>query len=82
MWPSVESIYHDIQAEVILHSTMYSIMKDNIKPTTKWANVMEAALSYAKDMYVSDSQGEVITLPYVIKNNKEEVLEYIENYNS
>ncbi len=80
MWPSVETIYHDIQAEVILHSTMYSIMKDNIQPTTNWAGVMEAALSYAKDMYVSDSHGEVIMLPYVTQNNKEEVLEYIKNY--
>ncbi len=80
MYPSVESIYHDIKAEVILHSAMYSGLKDFIKPTQSWAAVMEAAFSYAKDMHVSDSLGEVITLPYEIHNNKEEMLEYIENY--
>ncbi len=80
MWPSVESIYHSIQAEVILHSAMYSGLKDFIKPTQPWAAVMEAAFSYAKDMHVSDSRGEVITLPYVIQNNKEKMLEYIANY--
>ena len=80
MWPSVESIYHSMQAEVLLHSTMYSGLKEYIKPTQRWAKVMEVAFSYAKDMHVSDSLGEVIKLPYVIRNNKDEMLEYIKNY--
>ena len=46
----------------------------------QWAEVMNTALSYAKDIYVSGDAMEIIELPYTVQNNKEEMLEYLKNY--
>lgn len=79
MWPSVADIYHSIQGEVVLFSAMYTGVNYYIKDNTGWEDVMQVVLEYAKDIYVSDAQGEVIMLPYIAKNNKEAQLEYIKN---
>ncbi|MBP3333269.1 MAG: MBL fold metallo-hydrolase [Clostridia bacterium] len=78
-WPSVKEIYDSIQAEVVLFPAMMRNFK-NYVVEEKWAEVMNTALGYAKDVYVSGDAMEIIELPYVIKNNKEEVLEYAANY--
>ena len=78
-YPSVKEIYNSIQAETILFPAMYRNVKHYVVNET-WAEVMETALSYAKDIYVSGDAMEIIELPYTVQNNKEEMLEYIKNY--
>jgi hypothetical protein len=39
---------------------------------------MNTVLNYAKDIYVAE-QCEIIEFPYVVKNNKQEKLDYINN---
>ncbi len=73
MWPSVESIYHDIAAEVLLMTTMRSNLQYYLVDE-RWADVYEAFLSYAKDMHVCGDEVIVIELPYVIQNNLEETI--------
>ena len=79
MWPSVPELYHNIQAKVALFSTMYYHLKYHIKDTTDWAATTAAVLEYAVDIYVSDAGYDVIMLPYTLKNNKNEMLEYIKS---
>ena len=79
MWPSVEEIYHSIAAEVILVPTKYKEFKSYIDEP-KWSAVMQAAFSYAKDIYVFGDYYDVIELPYYTVNNKAEMTEYIRNY--
>ena len=78
-YPSVKAIYDSIQAETVLFPAMYKNVK-NYVVEENWAEVMNAVLGYAKDIYVSGDHMEIIELPYVVKNNKEEMLEYIKNY--
>ena len=79
MWPSVEEIYHSIAAEVILVPTKYKEFKSYIDEP-KWSAVMQAAFSYAEDIYVFGDYYDVIELPYYTVNNKAEMTEYIRNY--
>ena len=78
-WPSVKEIYESIQAEVVLFPALMRNFK-NYVVDERWAEVMNTALGYAKDIYVSGDALEIIELPYTVKNNKEEVLEYAKNY--
>ena len=81
MWPSVESIYHDIAAKVVLVPNLYKYFKDYISDS-RWVGVIDAALSYAKDLYVSGDKLMVHKLPYVIENNKEEMRDRILKYSA
>ena len=81
MWPSVESIYHDIAGEVVLVPNLYKYFKEYITDS-RWVGVIDAALSYAKDIYVSGDKLMVHKLPYVFENNKEEMYDYIINYSA
>ena len=78
-YPSVKEIYQSIQAETILFPAMYKNVKGYVVKD-QWAEVMNTALSYAKDIYVSGDAMEIIELPYTVQNNKEEMLEYLKNY--
>lgn len=78
-WPSVEEIYHSIQGEVVLFPAMYSNVKNDMFDS-RWKATMDAALKYAKDIYVSGNALEIIELPYTIQNNKQEKIDYIRNY--
>lgn len=79
MWPSVESIYHDIAGEVVLVPNLCKYFKEYITDS-RWVGVIDVALSYAKDLYVSGDKLMVHKLPYVFENNKEEMYDYIINY--
>ena len=79
MWPSVECIYHDIAGEVVLVPNLCRYFKNHITDS-RWAAVIDVALSYAKDLYVSGDKLMVHRLPYVFENNKEEMYDYIINY--
>ena len=78
-WPSVESIYHRIAAEVVLVPAVTSRYKYDISDT-RWDEQTEAILSYAKDLYTTCDEVIRLELPYVIKNNKAEMVEYIKSY--
>ena len=81
MWPSVESIYHDIAGEVVLVPNLYKCFKNYIADS-RWVGVIDVAFSYAKDLYVSGDKLMVHKLPYVFENNKEEMYDYIINYSA
>lgn len=78
-WPSVESIYHSIAAEVVLVPAVLSRYKYDISDT-RWDEQTEAFLSYAKDLYTTCNEPIMIELPYAPKNNKAEMVEFIKNY--
>ncbi len=80
VWPSVVDIYNSIQAQTIIFPAMYKNLKNYIYNSSSYQSVVLAALDYAKDIYVTDAKTFVIELPYTIQNNKEEMLEYIKNY--
>ena len=79
MWPSVESIYHDIAGKVVLVPNLCRYFKNHITDS-RWAAVIDVALSYAKDLYVSGDELMVHKLPYEFENNKEKMYDYIINY--
>ena len=78
-YPSVESIYHSIQGEVLLFSAMYKNVSWYIVDG-RYSAQMNAALLYAEDIYVSDNEVTKIELPYVFLNNKEEMIDYIKSH--
>lgn len=78
-WPSEAVIYNKIKGEVILFPAVYARLKIDLFDS-RWKFVTDTALSYAKDIYVSGDALEIIELPYTVKNNKQEMIEYIKNY--
>ncbi len=78
-WPSVESIYHDIAAEVVLVPARLSRYKHDIDDS-RWRAQTAAILSYARDLYVTCDEVVRLELPYVPKNNKDATVEYIKSY--
>ena len=78
-WPSVESIYHDIAAEVVIVPAKLSRYKYDISDS-KWKAQTTAFLSYAKDLYTACDEPIMIELPYKFKNNKDAMVEYIKAY--
>ena len=76
VWPSVESIYHSIQGETVLFPATHANIKNDIFDT-RWGAVTNAALKYAKDIYVSGDRLEIIELPHVPVGNKESTLEQL-----
>ena len=78
-WPSVESIYHDIAAEVVIVPAKLSRYKSDISDS-RWKEQTTAYLSYAKDLYTACDEPIMIELPYKFKNNKDAMVEYIKAY--
>ena len=78
-WPSVESIYHDIAAEVVIVPAKLSRYKSDISDS-RWKKQTTAYLSYAKDLYTACDEPIMIELPYTFKNNKDTMVNYIKNY--
>lgn len=79
MWPSVEDIYHLIQGETVLFPATHANMKNDLFDT-RWGATINAALKYAKDIYISGDSVQIIELPHIIENNKEATMEYVKNY--
>lgn len=71
-YPSNASLYTRVQAKVLLWPSNYATGNDNLK---NHGGVIDIALSYASDVYLSDSAYTTLPLPYVIVNNKESELE-------
>lgn len=71
MAPSNTSLYTAIKAPVLLWPTHTVFAKDFIN---SWRGTISEALSYAKDVYISDSGVTTVTLPYTFVNNKDSVL--------
>ena len=78
-WPSVESIYHKIAAEVAIVPAKLSRYKSDIGDQ-RWEAQTAAFLSYAKDLYTACDAPIMIELPYVFQNNKEQMVADIQNY--
>ena len=79
LWPSVESIYHDIKAEIVIVPARLSRYKYDISDS-RWKKQTTAYLSYAKDLYTACDEPIMIELPYKFKNNKDAMVNYIKNY--
>ncbi|MBQ7376499.1 MAG: hypothetical protein IJW52_06410 [Clostridia bacterium] len=69
MAPSNSSLYQLVQADVLLWPSTYRHATERYK---EFKGVIDVALSYAEDVYVSDADVRTVELPYVIQNNKEE----------
>ena len=69
MAPSNASLYNHIQADVLLWPNNYG---DAGVRYGQYASVINVALGYAEDLYVSGSSLTTLKLPYVIKNNKQD----------
>ena len=78
-WPSVESIYHDIKAEIVIVPARLARYKYDISDS-RWKNQTTAYLSYAKDLYTACDEPIMIELPYKFKNNKDAMVTAIKNY--
>ena len=70
-FPSNSSLYKAVAAKVLLWPANYASGKALIK---QHGGVINTALSYASDVYVSDSNLTTLPLPYVIINNKDNEL--------
>lgn len=78
-WPSVESIYHDIKAEIVIVPAKLSRYKSDISDS-EWKAQTTAFLSYAKDLYTACDEPIMLELPYKFKNNKAAMVEAIKSY--
>lgn len=78
-WPSVESIYHKIAAEVVIVPAKLSRYKYDISDQ-RWETQTKAFLSYAKDLYTACDAPIMLELPHTIQNNKDEMVAAIQNY--
>ena len=74
IWPSVDSIYHSIQGETVLFPAIRKNAKEYIFDE-RWGTAMNAALKYAKDIYISGDSVDIIELPHTPTGNKEAMLE-------
>ena len=79
LWPSVESIYHDIKAEIVIVPARLARYKYDISDS-RWKKQTTAYLSYAKDLYTACDEPIMIELPYKFKNNKDAMVTAIKNY--
>ena len=77
-WPSVESIYHKIAAQVVIVPAKLSRYKDDISDS-QWEAQTGAFLSYAKDLYTACDAPIMIELPHVLQNNKDQMVADIKN---
>lgn len=79
IWPAQPDIYHYIQGETVLFPATHANMKNDLFDS-RWGSTTQAALQYAKDIFISGDSIQIIELPHVIQNNKEETMEYVKNY--
>lgn len=79
VWPAQPDIYHHIQAETVLFPATHDNMKNDLFDN-RWGATTQAALQYAKDIFISGDSVQIIELPHAIENNKEETMEYVKNY--
>jgi glyoxylase-like metal-dependent hydrolase (beta-lactamase superfamily II) len=77
-WPSVAEIYHSIKADIILFPAKTKNVKQWVVDS-RWSAVMQVALGYAKDIYISGDSIEILELPLAIQYNKEDVLDMLAN---
>lgn len=68
MAPSNASLYKFIQADVLLWPSTYNHAGSRYG---QYSSVINVALEYAEDVYVSDVALTTLKLPYVIQNNKD-----------
>ena len=83
IWPANSDLYHRIKAETILYTAALKNLKNYLfrnSSNTGYVAVNETALSYAKDIYLSIDEMYIFEFPHTLKNNKEEMLDYIKNY--
>ena len=78
-WPSVEEIYHLIRAEVVLYPAVLRRLSGDLLDS-RWDDQCEAVFTYAKDLYVSGDEMQILSLPYTLQNNKDAMIEFITNY--
>ena len=78
MWPSVAEIYEDIKAEIVLFPDLKKNVKSWIKDS-RWKAVMDVILKYARDIYISGDELEIIEFQPFPENNKDSVLQMLEN---
>ena len=69
MAPSNKSLYKLVQADVLLWPSTYRHATERYGA---YKGVIDVALSYAEDVYISDADIRTVELPYVIQNNKDE----------
>ena len=83
IWPANSDLYNCIKAETILYTAALKNLKNYLfrnSSNAGYVAVNETALSYAKDIYLSIDEMYIFEFPHTIKNNKEEMLDYIKNY--
>lgn len=69
MAPSNASLYKCVQADVLLWPSTYAHAATRYG---QYSSVINVALEYAEDVYVSDVTVTTLPLPYTIQNNKKE----------
>jgi beta-lactamase superfamily II metal-dependent hydrolase len=72
--PSNSSLYELVKAEVLLWPTNYAGAKGSLE---QYSSVINTALSYANDLYISDTAVTTLPLPYETVNNKDSEVEKI-----
>ena len=72
--PSNSSLYDLVKAEVLLWPTNYAGAKGSLE---QYSSVINTALSYANDLYISDTAVTMLPLPYETVNNKDSEVEKI-----
>lgn len=74
MAPSNASLYRCIQADVLIWPSTY---KHSAERFQQYGSTINAALEYAKDVYIADVEVTTVSLPYTIQNNKNEEMDKI-----
>lgn len=74
MAPSNASLYRCIQAEVLIWPSTYKHSSERFK---QYGSTINAALDYAKDVYIADVEITTVPLPYTVQNNKTEEMNKI-----
>lgn len=74
MAPSNASLYRCIQAEVLIWPSTYKHSSERFK---QYGSTINAALDYAKDVYIADVEVTTVPLPYTVQNNKTEEMNKI-----
>lgn len=80
LWPSNLSLYEKCaESEIVLWPTQCIYARAIVVDKYADADTVFGILDLAKDVYVSDDENKIYDLPFVIQNNKEDVLEKIRN---
>ena len=72
IWPSNESLYVKVQADVLLWPTQDYCARDMLDQS--YGSVIRKALEYAEDVYISNDDVTIIPLPIKVQNNKTDVM--------